>query len=92
MCNLGVCLQMPTVTYTSPHEYFHVLCCAVLQVGRWEEAVSRFNAMLSPSSPVRPTASTFNTIMTGYMRLGRYDKVTPASAPRLANTTGLPCT
>ena len=47
----------------------------VVQVGHWDEAVSRFQAMLAPSSPVRPTASTFNTIMSGYMKHGEYGKV-----------------
>ncbi|GAB4822151.1 hypothetical protein N2152v2_009197 [Parachlorella kessleri] len=47
----------------------------LVKVGHWDEAVSRFQAMLAPSSPVRPTASTFNTIMSGYMKHGEYGKV-----------------
>ena len=51
-----------------------------MQVGHWDEAVSRFQSMLGPSSPVRPTASTFNTIMSGYMKLGEYGKVSCCQA------------
>jgi hypothetical protein len=46
-----------------------------LQVGHWEEALTGFRDMLGPGSSARPTASTFNTVMTAFMRNGQYDKV-----------------
>ncbi len=46
-----------------------------LQVGHWEEALQCFGDMMRPGSCMRPTASTFNTIMSGFMKAGQYKQV-----------------
>lgn len=47
----------------------------LVKVGHWDEALVCFQEMLEPGSGVRPTASTFNTVMTGYMKAGQCEKV-----------------
>ncbi|KAL4458358.1 hypothetical protein ABPG75_013223 [Micractinium tetrahymenae] len=59
----------------------------LVKVGHWEEALGRFRDMLGPSSPTRPTASTFNTMMSMFMRQGRCDQVRAVFDDMLA--TGL---
>ena len=44
-------------------------------MGHWEEAQAAFQGMLGLGSVVRPTASTFNTIMSGHMKAGQYAQV-----------------
>ena len=62
---------IPTPTPTRPHPTPPATHPppATLQVGLWDDALDRYRAMLAPGSPVRPTASTYNTIMTGYMKV-----------------------
>ncbi|PSC69633.1 pentatricopeptide repeat-containing protein [Micractinium conductrix] len=73
LLEVGQCLQAADADVQA--------CClnsyvaGLVKVGHWEEALARFEAMLGPGAPVRPTASTFNTIMSLHMRQGRSDNV-----------------
>lgn len=47
----------------------------LVKVDRWEEAHHRFKSMLLPTSPVRPNAATFNSMMTGHLKDGNWQGV-----------------
>jgi len=72
----------PHPTPTAPHALYKQHPAPpppsqLLQVGQCDEALAQFREMLQPGSPVRPTASTFNTVMSMFMRQGQCDKVGP---------------
>lgn len=47
----------------------------LVRVGEWDEALLRFQSMLLPNGLVRPTAATFNTMLSGFFKAGQYDRV-----------------
>ena len=66
---------------------FPALSCLVLSrsslelQGEWDEARTQLRALLKPSSRVRPSVVTFNTIMAAFMRHGLYDQVSNKMSP-----------
>lgn len=53
----------------------NIYVVALIKVGLWEAAIDRYHNMLSPTSPVHPTAATFNAVMGGFCRQGNLQAV-----------------